>query len=171
MLKRYLAPALALMLSLFAQAAHAFIDPPYLTPEHPVAGETVSVNIRFGVCDAIAGDFADYPQITRQGNAIRILFWSVSNDDPILCNYPVGTGSRAVGAYPAGAYTLQVDRSYFEGFGTPITETLGILPFTVAGGAVEPAPMPTLDRPGFWILVLLLAGLAAWALRSLRSAC
>jgi hypothetical protein len=167
MLKRYLAPALALMLSLFAQAAHAFIDPPYLTPEHPVAGETVLVNIRFGICDAI---FAS-PQITLEGNAIRILFQSTSETDPILCNFPIGTGSTAVGAYPSGSYTLQVDRSYFDGFGTPATETLGILPFTVAGGAVEPAPMPTLDRPGFWILVLLLAALAAWALRSLRSAC
>ena len=166
MLKHCFAPALVFLL--FAQTADAFIDPPYLTPEDPVAGEMVSVNIRFGICDAIAGDFANYPQITHEGNAIRILFWSTSDDDPILCNVPIGTGSHTVGAYPAGAYTLQVDRSYFEGLGTLLTETLGVIPFTVTGGATPPMSAPALSKASLGILALGFVGFAVWRLRGRR---
>ena len=164
MLKHCFAPALALVFSLFAQTADAFIDPPYLTPEDPVAGEMVSVNIRDGICDAILG-LPGWPQITQDGNAIRILFWSASNDDPILCNYPIGTGIFAVGAYPAGSYTLQVDRSYFEGFGTLLTETLGVIPFTVTGGATPPVSAPALSKASLGILALGFVGFAVWTLR------
>jgi len=55
-----------------AQTAHAFIDPPWITPADPRAGEIVSVNIRMGICDAIAEE-PGYPQITQEGNAIRII--------------------------------------------------------------------------------------------------
>ena len=106
MLKHCVARALALLFALFAPTAHAFFDPPYISPEHPVAGETVSVKIRAGFSDTIAG-IPGYPQITQDGNAIRILFLAVRYDDIELCNIPVGTGTYAVGTYPAGTYTLQ----------------------------------------------------------------
>jgi len=167
MLKHCFAPALALMFSLFAQTADAFIDPPYLTPEDPVSGETVSVNIRGGICDAILG-LSGWPQISQEGNAIRVLFWGVRNSDPILCNYSVGTGIYAVGSYTAGLYTLQADLRYFDDMGETVEETLGIIPFTVTGSATPAVSAPALRDEGLGILVLGFGGFALWALRSRR---
>ena len=167
MLKHCFAPALALVFSLFAQTADAFIDPPYLTPEDPVAGEMVSVNIRGGICDAILTGVVP-PQITQKGNAIRILFWSTSDDDPILCNVPVGTATHAVGAYPEGSYTVQVDRYYFAPNAQLLTETLGIIPFTVTGGVTPPVSAPALSKKGLGILALGFVGFAVWTLRCRR---
>lgn len=157
--------ALALSLSFLAQTARAFIDPPYLAPEHPAPGEIVSVKIRAGECDSI-GTIADYPRITQTGNAIRIVLWSTTDTDPILCNTPIGTGTYAVGGYPAGSYTLQVDRDYFGAAGELLTETLGVLAFTVTGGTVPPVSAPTLTGFGLWMLVVSVLGLAAYRLRS-----
>ena len=73
MSRHRVAPVLARWFVLFfAQTAQAFFDPPWITPATPMAGETVSVNIRGGICDSIAGR-EGYTQITRAGNAIRLL--------------------------------------------------------------------------------------------------
>ncbi|MET0232343.1 MAG: hypothetical protein ABW186_15550, partial [Rhodanobacteraceae bacterium] len=117
-----LAATLIVLSFSFARDADAFIDPPYLTPQSPVAGEVVSVNIHGGVCDSIVG-IPGYPLLSRNGNALRILFWSASFTDPILCIYGVGTSTDAIGAYPAGSYTLRVDREYFGDLGGIQTET------------------------------------------------
>ena len=53
MFKHCVAATLALSLGFVAQTAHAFFDPPWITPEAPRAGEIVSVNIRGGICDSI----------------------------------------------------------------------------------------------------------------------
>lgn len=150
---------LALLCAFFAQTASAFIDPPYLTPAQPLGGQTVSVNIRGGVCDGI-GTIPGYPQITQEGNAIRIVLWSVSYTDPILCNIPIGTATYAVGAFAPGAYTLQMDRDYQGDLGEILTETLGVLPFTVVGGASPPVSAPTLGGPGLLVLFLAVLGMA-----------
>jgi hypothetical protein len=64
-----------------------------------------------------------------------------------------------VGSFPPGSYTLQVDRWYQDGFGDggTITETLGVLPFTVEGGAAPPTPLPTLGLPLLAVLGALVA--------------
>jgi hypothetical protein len=148
MLKKILA---VIALVALVPSAHAFIDPPYLTPQHPTAGETVSVSIRSGICDAV-GTIPGYPQIARQGNTIRIVLWGVSSTDPILCNFPIGIGTYAVGAYPSGSYTLQVDRNYQDDLGGIVTETLGVIPFTVAGGGVQPIALPASTAGSLFIL-------------------
>lgn len=153
MLKNCPAAALVALCFLFAKSANAFIDPPYLTPTQPLTGQTVSVSIHGGVCDGV-GTIPGYPQETREGNAIRILLWGASYTDPLLCNIPIGTATYAVGAYPAGSYTLQVDRDYQGDLGGILTETLGIIPFTVAGAAAQPAALPSLDGVGLGVLGL-----------------
>jgi subtilisin family serine protease len=167
MSRNYRTPAWVLAFLLFTQSAYAFFDPPYITPEHPAAGELISVNVYGGICDGIVG-IPGYPQITRNGNAIRILFWSASEDDPIWCNFGVGTATYPVGAYSGGSYELQVDRTYQVRFGTLVTETLGIIPFTVTGGATQPVSAPTLGNAGFGLLALGLIGFAVRALRGNR---
>jgi hypothetical protein len=50
---KILAHALLLLGLLALRPAYAFVDPPWITPKHPQASETVYVNLRFGICDAI----------------------------------------------------------------------------------------------------------------------
>ena len=103
--------ALGLLCLLLVRPSHAFIDPPWITPEHPQAGETIYVNLRSGVCDVIT--IAPIPpEITQDGSAVRILVWSGHYTDPIQCIYPTESGAIAIGSFPPGSYTLQVDRWY-----------------------------------------------------------
>jgi hypothetical protein len=162
MIKFSTSAALALPLFLFANTAAAFLDPPYLTPEHPTAGDTITLNIRGGVCDGI-GSGNGYPRISQEGSHIRIVLWSVSYHDSELCNIPVGIATETIGTYPAGSYTLQVDRDYFDGGGDLRTESLGAIPFTVAGngGVPQPVAAPALDACGLVLLLLGLIGIAS----------
>ena len=163
MIKLCASAALAFSLLLFADTAAAFLDPPYLTPEHPTAGDTVSVNIHGGVCDAI-GSRPGYPMISQNGNQIRIVLWSISYHDSSLCNLPIGTTTIAVGAYPAGSYTLEVDRDYLNGAADLVSENFANIAFTVggAGGVPQPVAAPAL---GEGALALLLLGLIGIVLR------
>jgi len=160
MIKVCASAALVFPLLLFANTAAAFLDPPYLTPEHPTAGDTVSVSIYGGVCDAIVG-IPGYPRISQQGSEIRIVLWSVSYHDSELCFLPIGTMTYPIGAYPAGSYTLDVDREYFDGGGDLRTESLGVIPFAVAGngGVPQPVAAPALNVCGLALLLLGLIGI------------
>jgi hypothetical protein len=162
---KILTQALLLLGFLALRPAHAFVDPPWITPENPQAAETVYVNLRHGFCDVIlVGGIP--PQITQSGNAVRILLWSVHNTDPTLCNYPIWTGAVPVGSFLPGSYTLQVDRWYQDELGEgTITETLGVLSFTVEGAAAPPTPLPALGLP---LLVALGALVALFAVSRLR---
>jgi hypothetical protein len=53
MLGRTVLRIVALLCFFLAQSAYAFFDLPWITPVDPSAGDTVSVNIRAGVCDGI----------------------------------------------------------------------------------------------------------------------
>jgi hypothetical protein len=157
MLNFFVAATLIALSFSFARNADAFIDPPYLTPERPTAGEVVAVNIRSGGCDAILG-IPGYPEVTQEIHSIRIVVWSASYTDPILCYYTPGISTYAVGAYPPDSYTLQVDREYFGDLGGIQTETLGVIPFTVSGPTAQPAALPALNSIGSGVLILALAG-------------
>ena len=147
----------------FALPAHAFVDPPYLTPPAPQAGQSVMVNMRFGDCDVFLPD-APYPIVTRDGSAIRILFFGYSYSDPELCAYPPLQTSPSIGEFPPGNYTVQVDWLRVAVDGTHTT-TLAILPFTVAAAPSPPQPAPALSVPG---LVLLAMAISAIGVRRLR---
>ena len=156
---------LAPLVTLCARSAQAFFDPPWITPEVPMAGELVSVSIHGGVCDALFTE-PGYPQITQQGNAIRMLrfgqHWPEGSGD-LLCSYPTGTATYPVGTYPPGNYILTVELAYIDFFGMPSILTIGVVPFTVAG-APSAAPVPTLS-PGVPLPLSLVLVLTAWSWR------
>ena len=162
MQRKFMRSLIVLTLVLLSQLANAFVDPPTLSPTNPMEGQTISVNIRVGQCDALP---VGPEQITQTGNAIRILLDSYHAFDSEFCNIIVGVRTFPLGAYPAGSYTVQVDRT-FELPLPPrtIVETLGILPFTVAGAA-EPAVLPTTGLIGLLALFATLLLTAAWVLR------
>ena len=161
-----IASALVLLFALVAQTAHAFFDPPWITPETPRAGELVSVNIRGGICDAIF-ERPGYPQITQEGNAIRIVEYGHHETFADFCIYGIGTLTEPIGAFAPGDYTLTVDFFYDNyPYGYAII-TLGVIPFTVTG-VTPAAPVPTTGLSGLVVLLFLLPGLAVWILRIRR---
>jgi hypothetical protein len=164
MFKFRLAPALVLVFCVFfSQPALAFFDPPYVTPANPSEGQTVSLNIRSGECDAIFGT-PGYPQISQQGNVVTMVLYGARETDPILCYYGTGTSVFPVGNYPAESYILNVNLRY-QGFnGLPLVDSLGSVPFTVSSAAATTLAAPTINGWGLGILLLALAAVALYAL-------
>jgi hypothetical protein len=163
-------PILAAVLALGARDAQAFFDPPWITPVAPRAGDVVSVNMRMGICDARV-EHPGYPQITRQGNAIRLLVYGHHWDTQDLCIYPIGQEAESIGVFPPGDYALTVDFTYDDyPFGLAVI-TLGVVAFTVAG-ASPPAPVPAATPLSTFVLLVTISSVAAWAFRMrLRSNC
>ena len=158
---------LTFALALCAQHASAFLDPPYITPANPTAGDLVSVSIYGGECDLVDMGIVWPPPVTQQGTEITILFTGIHSEDPEWCFYDVGTATYPVGTFPAGAYTLDVERRYGNAFGSWTQETLGLIPFTVSGApAQQPIEAPVLSIAGFASLLLALIVAARLAFRS-----
>lgn len=123
------------------------------------------MNVYGGECDILDTGLVP-PPITQEGNAIRILFFGAHFENPELCTFGVGTATFPVGAYSAGSYTLQVDRSYPGAGGDLVLETLGVLPFAVAGAAGPVMPVPALHQIGACLLILTIVGMAAAMVRN-----
>lgn len=158
------ASALVLVFTLFAPSARAFFDPPWITPAAPIAGEPVSINVHGGICDVFV-ERPGYPQITRDGSAIRILEYGNHETFEDFCIYGIWTVTEPIGTFPPGDYTLTVDFTYDNYPFGPATITLGIIPFTVTGVAPATAPVPSSGPLGLSALLLLTMGLAVWRLR------
>jgi hypothetical protein len=162
---------LALVFVLFAPSSWAFLDPPTITPVNPTVGDAISVSIYGGQCDLVHDGVVWPPPVTQQGNEITILFTGFHETNPELCYFGIGTVTYAVGSYPAGSYTLQVDRQYFNFAGALAQETLGVIPFTVlgVGPPATPVAAPTLGVVASSVLLLVLAGFAVRVLCSTPS--
>jgi hypothetical protein len=165
---RHLKGPLAVALALCTQPASAFLDPPYITPANPHAGELISVNIYGGECDLVDDGVTWPPPVSRQGDELAILLTGGHQEDPEFCYVGVGIYSFPVGVYEPGTYTLKVAWRYstFSGW---TTETLGVIPFTVTGApSRRPIEVPTLSIAGlgicaFTLLVAMLRNLRAHA--------
>ena len=166
MFKRCATSVVALLFALCAHSALAFFDPPWITPAAPRAGEVASANIRMGICDAIVFT-PGYPQITRQGNAIRIVEFGDRVPSEDYCIYPILTTTESIGSLLAGDYVLTVDFVY-DNYPLGLTTiTLGVIPFTVTG-VTPTAPVPASTPPGMFLLLVLISGAALWGLRVRR---
>jgi hypothetical protein len=158
--------ALLLLFVLFscARTAHAFFDPPFITPLDPVEAQPITFSIRGGVCDAIA-DREGYPIYSQVGNAIHITYYGAHVLDSEQCIFGTGTGTFPVGAYPAGDYTLTLDLDYLDGFGRPANLPLGVINFTVAGAAPSSVAVSTLGGGGALLMAIFLFWVASIVLR------
>ena len=154
--------ALLLALLFSAAPAHAFFDPPWITQSTPRAGDDIFVNIRGGLCDSIFFR-PGYPQITREGNAIRVVEYGHHWETPDLCIYDTGTLVEPIGSFPPGDYTVTVDFFYENYPFGYTTVTIGVVPFSVAG-AESDTSVPSSGTPANVSLAVLVFVLA---LRSL----
>jgi hypothetical protein len=108
-----------------------------------------------------------YPQITIDGNAIRILLYGVHYDPgDELCIFPTWTAVRVIGAFPAGNYTLTVDMLYRHPVFGAVVLNVGTALFTVTERQ-EAAPVPTI---GAFSVLALAALLARTAVQRLTAA-
>lgn len=151
----FLKAPLLLALALSVQRASA-LDPPYITPANPRAGDPISVVVRGDACDLIEDGVVWPPPITQQGSVITILFNGTREGDPEFCYYSTDAIAYPVGVYAAGSYTLEVNWRYstFSGW---VTETLGVIPFVVpAAPSQQPVEALTLSVAGLGVLVLAL---------------
>jgi hypothetical protein len=166
MLRLRIAPMLALLVLLSVSLpAHAFFDPPSITPENPKPGDNISVSVRNGICDSFA-QRTGYPRIERNGNSIRITeFGNHFEPGDDFCIYPIGTLTRKIGTFLPGDYQLTFDLVYEDPFlGTPVTMNIGIVSFTVAAPPSPATPVPATSP---WILAILALAVLGLALRSL----
>jgi len=156
---------LVMALAVFAYSAdvYAFTNPPILIPAHPQAGQNISVSVTAGACDAMGGAPA---QVTVQGNNISVLLQSLHSVDSEFCTYPTITGTYPIGAFTAGSYTTQIDRTYIGANG-PVTENIGTIAFAVGAIAMTPSLNPT----GLCLLVAAILGVAWLARRRSRRNC
>jgi len=165
----HLRSLLAVVLTLCAQRASAFLDPPYITPANPIAGVTISINVYGGECDVLNIGIVP-PVIEQNGAAITILFTGIHEGDPEWCYFSLTQETYPVGSFPMGVHTLDVERRYMSIGGDWVQETLGIIPFAVSGGPPphEPIEAPALSLAGLASLCLVLLVRALLVLRLLR---
>lgn len=147
--------AVRLALLSFGNSAHAFFDPPWVIPQQPTANDVVSVDIRGGMCDGIV-EWPGYPQVTWDGNSIRLVEYGVHETFEDFCIYPTGTLTEPIGTFPPGDYTLTVDFVYDNYPFGPATITLGVIPFTVTGTGPTAAAVPSASFASLALLVALL---------------
>src|SRR5690242_14185762 len=102
---RCVVPALAVVFALAARDARAFFDPPWTTPVAPRAGEPVFLNVRGGTCDVFV-ERPGYPQVSRNGNDIRIIEYGNRETFDDFCIYGIWTVTEPIGTLSPGSYTL-----------------------------------------------------------------
>lgn len=164
--RRVAMPLVLVFVVLFAQSAQAFFDPPWITPENPIAGEAVSVNIHGGYCDIFLEEVG-FPRITQEGNEVRIIIYGAHYEPGSeLCVFPDWTGARQIGTFPTGNYTLTVDLAYEHPVFGPSILNIGVVPFSVAAPP-EPVSVPTFGLLGAAILLLGLVVFGAFRTRRL----
>lgn len=143
---------------LLVPAAHAYLDPVYITPVTPNAGQEIEINVGVGDCDTITSE-PGYPQVTREGNQIRVLLFAVRYEDIELCFLPHGTATVPFGAFEAGDYQVTVDVFYADAHGVPQTDTMGVLPMSIAGIS-PPVSVPASTPVSLFVLAVGLIALA-----------
>jgi hypothetical protein len=157
----YCVVSIATIFALALPSAHAFFDPPWITPTAPVAGATVSVNLRDGICDAIV-EHPGYPQIARKGQAIHLVEYGHHWDDA-----DIGHLVEPIGAFPPGDYTVSVDFIY-DDYPFGLTKiNLGVIPFSVTGAA-SVVEVPASTPSGLTALLFLMGCLALRGVRMRR---
>jgi hypothetical protein len=149
-----------LVIAVALLAAHpvaAHVSPPVLVPSSPLEGQVLAIDVTAGGCDVFLGSDIPVP-VTQNGTTVRVVLQSHNETNITFCNFGTGTGRYLTTSFPAGEYTLQIDRSYPTIIGT-VLEPLATLPLVVRGVA-PPIEMPA---TGTFALVALAAGLAATA--------
>lgn len=146
---------LSLACAFFTRHALAYFGVPYITPPQPMAGEQFAVNIDQGLCDNIVFE-PSYPEVTQQGNSVRVLLLALRYENPELCFLPVGTATIPLGPLPAGSYSVAVDVVYYDSHGDPQTARLGVVQMHVSSNASNALPAPATDLPALFVLAGLL---------------
>ena len=110
----------ALVIAAALSAAYpvaAHVSPPVLVPSSPLEGQVLAIDVTSGGCDVFLGSDIPVP-VTQNGTTVRVVLQSHNETNITFCNFGTGTGRYLTTSFPAGEYTLQIDRSYPTLFGT-----------------------------------------------------
>lgn len=121
-----------------------------------MAGQPISVHLQAQGCDAVVQE-PGYPRFRIDGSTIRVLVQTIHATEPAACIYdPPAQATFDLGSYPAGTYTLQVDRHYDVRAGQ-VVQSIGSQTFTARPGT--PAwRAPEVMVPAAGLLACLLWG-------------
>lgn len=158
MLSRYFQRLLAALALMSAYPASAFVSPPVLVPSSPLAGEVLSIDVTAGICDVFLGSITPIP-VTQDGTNLRVVLPSRHEGSGTFCNFGTSTGRYVISSFPAGIYTLQIDRNYLTVFG-PVVKPLATTQLVVRG-VMHETPIPATSPLALLILVAGLAFIAA----------
>ena len=150
---------LSLALLPFVVHCQPIVDTPVIDPPNPVAGQTVSVELHGGACVLYLDDPAGQPStVKRDGSTIVLTVQAIVGPSG-FCVYPIGAiYPFPIGAYGPGNYTVEVDAQYQLFLGDYVTQTLGVLSFTVSNA--ESVPMLSTLSLVLMGLILLAAAMA-----------
>jgi hypothetical protein len=152
----------ALLASLSATSAFAFIDPPVFVPSIVQSDESFRVFYRNGVCDTFPGVEFPIDILRIPPNRIQIFSTGIHVTEPILCNLTITNPSFSIPALPAGDYQLELYIRNRASLTRPIHNG-PVTQFTVVGNP-NVVTIPTLNVGGLLMLALGFLGLA-WLTR------
>lgn len=158
-MKRHNRRWLLAMLLFGASSASAFVSLTEVVPESPRAGEPVFIVVNAGHCDGLSGAI----ELSITDNFILATVDGTHSET--ICGVPVRDHSFAIGSFPAGDYTLQLDyRHHPVEFPDDFTtEIVGSIQFVVVPAVATAEPVPSTGaatRTGLVLLVIMVAILA-----------
>lgn len=137
-------------LALWASSAHAFIDPPVITPEHPTTQTAIEISIRYGICDGLA----NYT-LAMEDASVDLTITKIPTQDDPFCNNPINTAVIVLPLLLEGEHSLRI---YLQDVDPPDAQPVlwfqTILDIAQAGGTM-PTPIPTLSSWVSFALLLL----------------
>lgn len=147
-----------LTLFVWASSAHAFIDPPVITPKHPTTETPVEVAIRNGVCDALLNH-----TVAIVDDTVELRIRKITTQTDPFCNYPILTAVFELPLLPAGQHPFSIYlQDNLPPDSPPVLWFQTTIEIVDANGAAA-VPIPALS--GQVSLTLLLFGLLALAAR------
>ncbi|TDR37339.1 subtilase family protein [Tahibacter aquaticus] len=153
MLPSWIRTVIVLVLLVVAFPSSAYVLPPTLIPPAPRAEDVVGFEIPYGECDLFYGSETPIP-VTQSGMTIKAVVPSIHQTNIAFCLFGNGVARYQTRAFPPGAYTFQIDRTYTGFLGNQIVETIAAIPFTVTGSPPQEVPIPALGAPALALLTL-----------------
>ncbi|WP_395682099.1 hypothetical protein [Dokdonella sp.] len=133
----------------------AYPENAFLTPEHPMAGDTIVFNALSGPCDVLQRP-CETPVVSVAGGKIAVQLSGDHYEDPIFCILGSRIDRVDIGTFPSGSYTVSVSWR-FATSGAPTIMQLGVLPLTIGGvPAAEPVSLPASNTSSLLALTLML---------------
>ncbi len=143
--------AVWLVSSLATTQAHAFIDPPAISPENPTDTTPITISIRSGVCDALLSY-----EIVNDLDPVEIVIRRIRTQSDPFCNQPVVVAEIPIETLPVGTHEVRLMFVYnYPPDAVPFFWQELILDVSPTGPPGAAVPVPFIQN--VWLLLILVA--------------